>query len=223
MPDDYASNPQTTGTVAVGTPVTGEIQRNFDRDWTEEKSMHLLTIRTIGSLLIAGVLVTNLSHAIASEPKRFMGDSTAQRIFDSGSQNCWKRAYNKSNYYENVRVYNMEYAGCIDRLMSDYDKRSRAFYAVIVYSYEPDEHHTLAWNDKTLTSAMLRAQESCEDHGNRNCIIRHFTRNGCISFATGDYDHGFGSASTESQARRIALDHCADDSSCMIKLTRCTK
>ncbi len=33
MPDDYASNPQTTGTVAVGTPVTGEIQRNFDRDW----------------------------------------------------------------------------------------------------------------------------------------------------------------------------------------------
>ena len=33
MPDDYASNPQTTGTVAVGTPATGEIQRNLDRDW----------------------------------------------------------------------------------------------------------------------------------------------------------------------------------------------
>ena len=61
--------------------------------------MHFLTTRTIWSLLIAGVLLMNLSHAIASEPKRFMGDSTAQRIFDSGSQNCYERAYNKSNYY----------------------------------------------------------------------------------------------------------------------------
>ena len=33
MPDDYSANTETTGRVTVGDPVTGEIQRGYDRDW----------------------------------------------------------------------------------------------------------------------------------------------------------------------------------------------
>lgn len=167
---------------------------------------------------IAALLLA--TPALGSDPPKYMGSRADQAVFENNRLRCWKRAY---PYLEkNPSRYSRLYASCIDRA---FEGRGGTW-AVLAYGFiRSRDYYTLVWNSKSLLQATRRAVQSCQKSGRVRCVLRYFTRNGCIALArgaygTGDAEHGFGSARTVRDTRRIALRNCAIRS-CKIVWLKC--
>ena len=181
---------------------------------TRHNLMKTLRLFCVTLALLIWTSISNLTHA---DPDPYMGTASDQRLFESVRMRCWETAYEKSEHLSVTSLYNFVYARCITDAFSGRGGR----YHALLYSGEDRSYYAIAWSRPTLVGAVADAFIACRERFGRICVLRHFSRNGCLAYALGDYDHGFGSAETRREAERIALEHCADSQSCKLEISQC--
>ena len=173
-------------------------------------------------MLIASALCIAAGTA-AGEPRWYVGGGEAQRIYERMRVECYEDSRRLWKLEDNTFNFGSYFTVCLQAEFTEVDRREGASYGVIVYGYRGDhDAYGVAWNYRWAEEAHSAAYQNCREQGGNQCILRHMVRNGCIAYARGYDQHGFGSGRTLRDAESVALDHCADNMSCRIRISKCS-
>ena len=173
------------------------------------------------TVLIASTLCLAAGTAVG-EPRWYVGGGEAQGIYERVRMECYEIGWRLMELEDNTFNYGSYFTSCLQAEFTEVDRREGASYGVIVYGYRGDhDAYGVAWNYRHAEVAHRAAYQKCREEGGDQCILRHMVRNGCIAYARGDDQHGFGSGRTLRDAESVALDHCAN-MYCRIRISKCS-